>query len=174
MIQNLIFAILFLKIVFRAYNVFTFVQTFQWTSSDIFFSFRFSSRKSKNQELANKVTDFTIRFCSKSLTHFTNFNSLDIENNMLRSTAKNLSEFTNFPVSMFLCGVRKNICTTPFLDAQELHFWITLKANVCMFLYISLKKFHFRGVVLSGGGGMGGNWIISSWRVAVLALQNIL
>ena len=36
MIQNLIFGILFLKIVFWAYNVFVFVQTFQWTSSEIF------------------------------------------------------------------------------------------------------------------------------------------
>ena len=64
-----------------------------------------------------------------------------------RSKAKKLSEFTNFPGNKFLCGVRKNICTTPFVDAQELHSWITLKANVCIFLYISLKKFRFRGIV---------------------------
>ena len=42
---------------------------------------------------------------------------------------------------MFLFGVRKNICTAPFVAAQELHSWSTLKANVCIFLYISLKKF---------------------------------
>ena len=46
--------------------------------------FRFSSRKSQSQQkLAKKTTHFTIQFCSKNLTHFTNHNSLDIENNML-------------------------------------------------------------------------------------------
>ena len=58
---------------------------------------------------------------------------------------------------MFLFGVRKNICTASSLDAQELQSWSTLKPNVCMFLYISLRKFLFqkRSKVLSGGGGIG-------------------
>ena len=64
-----------------------------------------------------------------------------------RNTAKNLSDFINVPASMFLCSVRKNVCTTPFLDAQQLHFWSTLKANVRIFLYISPKNFCFRDVV---------------------------
>ena len=34
MIQYLIFGILFLKMLFRASNFFTFVHTFQWTSSE--------------------------------------------------------------------------------------------------------------------------------------------
>ena len=50
---------------------------------------------------------------------------------------KNLSDFTNFPANIFLIGVRKNICTAPFLDAEELHSCSTLKANVCISLYIS-------------------------------------
>ena len=36
MIQNLIFGILFLKILFRTYNFFISVQTCQWTSSESF------------------------------------------------------------------------------------------------------------------------------------------
>ena len=58
---------------------------------------------------------------------------------------------------MFLFDVRKNICTAPFRDAQELQSWSTLKPNVSIFLYISLRKFLFqkRSKVLSGGGGMG-------------------
>ena len=49
-----------------------------------FLIFRFSSRKSQSQQkLAKKITHFTIQFRSKCLTHFTNLNSLDIENNML-------------------------------------------------------------------------------------------
>ena len=36
MIQNLIFGILFLKILFRTYNFFIFVQISQWISSESF------------------------------------------------------------------------------------------------------------------------------------------
>ena len=52
-----------------------------------------------------------------------NLNSLDIENSMLwqHSQKKSLSDFTNIPANMFLSGVRKNICTVPFLDTLELH-----------------------------------------------------
>ena len=65
-------------------NAFTFVYAFQWTSSEFFLIFRFSSRKSQSQQkIAKKITHFTIRFRSKNLTHFTNLNSLDIETNML-------------------------------------------------------------------------------------------
>ena len=38
-----------------------------------------------------------------------------------RNTAQNLSDFRNFTATMFLFRVRKNICTVPLLDAQELH-----------------------------------------------------
>ena len=90
--------------------------------------------------------DFTIQFRSKNLTHFTSLNPFDIENNMPRNTNKTLSDFTNIPENMFLFGVRNNICTAPFLDAQEPHSWSTLKANVCIciFLYISVRKFLFQ------------------------------
>ena len=46
MIQNIIFGILFLKILFRAYDVFIFVHTFQWTLSEFLLIFRFYRRKS--------------------------------------------------------------------------------------------------------------------------------
>ena len=51
-----------------------------------FFDFIFSRRKSQTQsqqKLLIKITYFAIQVCSKHLTHFTNLNSLDIENNML-------------------------------------------------------------------------------------------
>ena len=71
-----------------------------------------------------------------------------------RSTAKNLSEFANFPAKIFLSCVRKSICTAPFLDFQELYSWSTLKANVCTFLYISVRNFLFqtRSKILVGAG----------------------
>ena len=49
-----------------------------------------------------------------------------------------LSDFANFPANMFQFSVRKNICAALFLDTQELHSWSTLKANICVFLYISV------------------------------------
>ena len=57
-----------------------------------------------------------------------------------QNRAKNISQFTNFPPKMFLFGVIKNICTTLLPYAQELLYWSTLKANVCIFLQISLRK----------------------------------
>ena len=139
--KNLIFGILFLKILFRAYKVFIFVQTFHWISSDFFFSFRLSSRKCQSQQkLAKKITYFTVQFCLKNLTHFTTLNSFDIENNMLSQHSQKPLWLYKFLSSMFPFGPRKNICTAPFLDAQELHFWSSLKANACIFLYISLKN----------------------------------
>ena len=84
MIQNLIFRIILLKILFLAYNFFILIHMFQRTSSKFFFDFRFSRRKSQSQQkLLIKITYFAIQVCSKHLTHFTNLNSLDIENNML-------------------------------------------------------------------------------------------
>ena len=83
MIQNLIFGIILLKILFLAYNFFIFIHMFQRTSSKFFFDFRFSRRKSQSQQkLLIKIIYFAIQVRSKHLTHFANLNSLDIENNM--------------------------------------------------------------------------------------------
>ena len=41
---------------------------------------------------------------------------------------------------MFLVGDRKNVCTAPFRDTEELHSQSAWKANVsCIFLYISVR-----------------------------------
>ena len=78
------FGILFLKILFRAYNFFISIHPFRWTTSGFFFNFRFLSIKSQTQwKLAKKVTHFTIQFCSKSFTHVMNPNLLGIENDMI-------------------------------------------------------------------------------------------
>ena len=51
---------------------------------DFFLIFRFSSRKSRNQQkLAKTFTHFTIQFHSKHLTQLINLNPLEIENNLL-------------------------------------------------------------------------------------------
>ena len=81
--SNLISGTLFLKIFFRAY-FFIFVQTFQWTSSGFFLISDFPAEKSQSQQkLARKDHTFHNTVLLKKTSHFTNLNSLDIENNML-------------------------------------------------------------------------------------------
>ena len=124
----------------------------------VFFNIRFSSRKSQSQQkLAKKITHFTIQFRSKNLTHFTNLNSFEIENNMLpKHSQKTFSvyKFSSKHVSVW-CQKKHLHCT--FLDAQELHFSSSLKANVCIFLYISVKDILFqrRSKILCRGGWFG-------------------
>ena len=150
MTQNGIFGILFLKILFWAYNFFIFAQTFQRTSSEFLFNFRFSSRKSQSQQKQHSFARKTLLILRIS-THLT------LKIICSRNTARNLSDFKDFPADMFLLGVRENICTAIFLDAQELHFWSAFKANVCIVLYISVRKFLFQSSsnILSNGGGLG-------------------
>ena len=160
-----------MKIVFRAYKVFIVVQTFQWTQSENFFliSKLLAESLRNNKSLQKRSHILQYSFAKIIL------NSVDNENNMLPNTAKNLSDFTNFLANMFLCGVRKNICTASFLATQKLHSWSPLKANVCIFLYICLKKFCFQDVVMFYlvEGGIGGDWINFLRRLAVWTLQNV-
>ena len=45
---------------------------------------------------------------------------------------------------MFLVRVKKNTSTAQFLDAQELHYRTTWKANVCIFMQITGGEFLFQ------------------------------
>ena len=109
--------------------------------SFFFFNFRFSNRKSQSQQKpVKKITHFTIQFCSENLAHFANLNSLDIGNSILLQHSQKPFSRYKFSSKDIVFGVRKSICTAPFLDAQELHYWSTLKANVFIFLYISVRK----------------------------------
>ena len=72
-----------------------------------------------------------------------------------------LYKFSNNYVSIWC---QKKIYTAPFLDSQELHSWNTLKANVFIFLYISVRKclLQRRSKILYG------------WRLVVGRLNNFL
>ena len=145
--------------------------------SFFFFNFRFSIRKSQSQQkLAKKITHFTIQFCSKNLTHFTNLNSLDIENNMLPQRGQKIFWLYKFSANMFLFGVWKIFVQHHFLTPKNCILEANWKQMSVLFLYISLRKFLFqrRGKVLSGEGWDGGGWIISLRQLAVWTLQNIL
>ena len=115
MIQNLIFGIILLKILFLAYNFFIFIHMFQRTSSKFFFDFRFSRRKSQSQQkLLIKITYFAIQVCSKHLTHFANLSSLDIENNIHRKHCqKSFSLYKFFRKNISVWRQKKHLhCTS--------------------------------------------------------------
>ena len=79
-----------------------------------FFDFRFSRRKSQNQQkLSIKITYFAIQVGSKHCTHFTNLNSLDIENNMLpKHCQKPFSIYKFFGKHVFVWCQQKHLhCT---------------------------------------------------------------
>ena len=92
-----------------------------------FINFRYSDRMPQSKEkLAKTLTYFTIQFCSKSL------NSLNIvKTNLSQHSQK--PYFTYFQANTSLVGIRENISTRSFLDAKELHYRSTWKANVCIF-----------------------------------------
>ena len=76
-------------------------------------------------------------------SYHTELNLIDIEKNRLLQHIQ--KPFWNVPANMFPSSVRKNICTTPFLDAQEPHSSITLKHStfskqISLHFYISPKK----------------------------------
>ena len=89
------------------------------------------------------------------------------------NTAKNLSGFTKtFPANMFLFGVRKKHLYSTVSWRPKLRFWSTLKANVRLFLYISVRKDVVRFYLM--GGGLGGSSIISLRRLVFWASLNVL
>ena len=81
MIQNLISGILFLTILFRAYN-FSYSSTLS-SEHQFFLISDFLVEILKANKTSEKITHFAIQFRSKNLTHFMNIDSLDIESNML-------------------------------------------------------------------------------------------
>ena len=83
-IQNIIFGILFLKILFRTYNVFIFVTTFQRTSPELLFYFPdFLGENLKSNKNQRKDYSFCNTVLLKKPHSFLNLNSLDIEKDML-------------------------------------------------------------------------------------------
>ena len=106
MIQKSHFGILFLKIIFRAYKFFIFVQTFHWTSSHFIFNFRFSSRKSQSQQNRSLILQYS--FAQKTSLILRTSTHLTLKIICSRLTAKNLSDLINFQQTCF-CLVSEKI-----------------------------------------------------------------
>ena len=112
------------------------------------FDFLVESLKSQ-QKLAKMITThFTIYLCSKNLTHFTNLNSLDIENNMLLQHSQKPFSLYKFSSQHFSVWCQKKYlhCINSSCP-RTAYSWSSLKANVCIFLCISVRNFCSRDVV---------------------------
>ena len=118
MIQNLVFVILFLKIFFRVYNPSSHVPV---DIIRVFFIPEFVAenfKANKNQPKISLILKYS--FAQKTSLILQTSTLLKLKITCSQNAAKTPSQFTNFPASMFLFGVRKSICTAPFPDAQEL------------------------------------------------------
>ena len=153
MIQNLIFVILFSKIFFRAYNLSPHVPV---DIIRVLFIPEFVAenlKANKNQPKRSLILKYTLAQKTPLILRISTLLKLKIT--CFQNTAKKLSDLKNFPESIFLFGVRKRFCTAPFPDAQELLYWSTLKANVCIFLYISLFVSKMKQDFIWWYGGLG-------------------
>ena len=109
MIRNLIFVIPFLKILFSHVPM---------DIIRLFFIPEFAAenlRANKNQRKRSLILQYS--FVQKPSLILRISTLLKLKIICSQSTAKKLSQFTNFPAGMFLFVVRKNICAAPFPDA---------------------------------------------------------
>ena len=108
MIQNLIFVILFLKILFPyvPVDIISFVIP-EFVAENL--------KANKNQRKRSLILQYI--FAQKTSLILRISTLLKLKIICSQSTAKKLSQFTNFPANMFLFGARKNICAAPFPDA---------------------------------------------------------
>ena len=110
MIQNFISVILFLKILSQAYN---FIPHVPMDIIRVFIIPEFVAENLKaNKNQRKKIAHFIIQFCSRKLTHFTNLNSFEIENDM---PPKNIPSLQT--------SQQKFFCLVSF----ALHYFLTLK-----------------------------------------------
>ena len=153
----------FLKILFRAYNVFIFVQTFQWTSSEIFFliseflaeSLKTNKKKTtkKDHTLYKTVLLKKISLILRTLTHLT------LKMIFFRNTVKNL-------------WLHKCSCKHVYL-----HYTISWRPRTVFLKYFESKSLYISNLLKKklfsrrskglSGGGMRGDWINFLRRSAV-------
>ena len=126
--KNLIFGIIFLKILFRAYKVFIFVQTFQWISSEFFLFSDFlaeSLKGNKNWQKRSHILQYSfaqkISLILRKLTHLT------LKTICSRNATKNLSDFTNFQETCLLHHflTPKNCILEPHWKQMPEYFFIS-------------------------------------------------
>ena len=143
MIQNLIFRILFfffLNIIsVSGIQLFCILPHVSVEIIRVFLFFWFSSRKPQSQQkLAKTITHSFAKKNSFSESQLTWHWKL----HAVVTQPKVFLTLQIFKSTFFLVS-EKNTCTASFLDAQDLHSWRTLKTNLCIFFYISVRKVLF-------------------------------
>ena len=141
-----------------------FKHTFQRTLSELFYIQISQQKVSRPTKTSEKDDLFYNTFSLKSLTHFAFLNSLDIEKIYSCNTAKNLSNFTNFPTSNWMASEKtfaRHIFRHP-RAALSKHF----ENNLYIYVYLRQKHLLQRrskllssevsGTVEGGGGGESG------------------
>ena len=125
------------------FNKSLFVHIFQWTSSEFFLNFRFSTRKSQSQQNTSKKDHLTYNTVSFNKLH--SFYKPQVTWHWkIHAPETKPKTFSLYKFSSkHLVGVRKNISTVPFLVAQEQYSQSTLNANICIFLHIFLRNLFF-------------------------------
>ena len=121
-----------------------------------------SLKTSKNYQKRSLILQYS--FAQKASLILWTSTHLTLKIICFRNTAKNLLDFTtSFLVNMFLFGCRKNICTPPFLDAQNCILAVLWKQMSVYFCIYAQEKFCSKDVVrfYLMGGGLGWGWIIS-------------
>ena len=121
-----------------------------------------SLKTSKNYQKRSLILQYS--FAQKASLILWTSTHLTLKIICSRNTAKNLLDFTtSFLVNMFLFGCRKNICTPPFLDAQNCILAVLWKQMSVYFCIYAQEKFCSKDVVrfYLMGGGLGCGWIIS-------------
>ena len=114
-----------------------------WNSFFFFWKYYFSFRHATfyiRPHVSVDINWATYSFAQKTSLFLWTSTNLAMKIIYFRNTVKNFSLFTDIPVNIFLLGVRKDICTASFLTPKN----CILKANVFIFLYISVRKFVFQ------------------------------
>ena len=181
MVQNLIFGILFSKTLFRTYNVFVFVQTFHLTSPELPF-FLISNflaerlKANKNYQKRSHILQYS--FAQKTSLILRTSTHLTLKIVCSRNTAKNLSDFTNFPPNVSVWCQKKIFALHHFLTPKNCILDLKHFESKCLYIsiYVFKKNFCFRDAVMFYlvRCWMGLGWIIFWRRLAVWALQNVL
>ena len=166
---------------FRAFSAIQLVYIRPHISVDIisffFFNFLiFYQQVLKPTKTSEKVHSFYDKVLLKIIL-FMNLNSLEIENNMLLQHSQKPFSLYTFSSQHFSVWCQKKhlpgIISWRLRTAFLKHF----KATVCIFLYISVRKFLFQRcskILSCWREGWWSGWIISLMRIAVGPSSNVL
>ena len=158
----------FFEILFWVHNFFIFVCTFQWTRSEFFLISDFLAESLKANKNQRKIS-LILQYSFSQKTSFIWWTSTSSSMAMKIICSHNIAETTFQQTCFCLVSGKKiaeivkyHILTRKNCDNS----WNTLKANVCIFLYISVRKNFFQrstkicwGSVCVGGGGGGEYWV---------------